>query len=83
MPQLSRLDQRRLHFAIPGMPSTESERCRPSIPICAEKWTTSRRNRWSAWLGTRGRHPSESMVGMGRITHLEFLRTLYEHQYLS
>jgi hypothetical protein len=27
------------------------------------------RNRWSAWPGMSGRHPSESMVGMIRITH--------------
>jgi hypothetical protein len=51
------------------MPSTESELCRPPIPMSSEKWSTCRWNGWSAWLGTSGRHPSESMVGMGRNMH--------------
>jgi len=32
-----------------------------------EKLDAMRRNHWSAWIGTGGRHPSESMVGMSRI----------------
>jgi hypothetical protein len=35
-----------------------------------EKLDAMRRNRWSAWIGTSGRHPLESMVGMGRSMHL-------------
>jgi hypothetical protein len=55
------------------MLSAESERCRPPIPMSSEKWSTSRWNEWSVWLGTSGRHPSESMVGMGRNMHLSDL----------
>jgi hypothetical protein len=50
------------------MPSTESRRCRPPIPAARKKWTPCLRNGWSAWPRTSGRHPSESMVGMARIT---------------
>ncbi len=72
MPQSSRIGERRFLrdpscLRIPAMPSTESERCRPPIPIWSEKWTASHRNQWSAWLGTSGRHASESMVDMARI----------------
>jgi len=35
------------------------------------QWTTCRRNRWSASVGTGGRHALESLVGMGRIVHTE------------
>jgi hypothetical protein len=47
------------------MPSAESERCRPPIPMSSEKWSTCRWNGWSAWLGTSasigidGRHGPE------------------------
>jgi len=35
------------------------------------------RNRWSAWAGTGGRHPSEWVVGMGRITHIDSFHAGY------
>ena len=35
-----------------------------------EKSDAMRRNDWTASLGTGGRHPSESVVGMGRIMQL-------------
>ena len=78
MPQNCEISQRRLfdQFRAPGfqsMPSTESERCRPPIPMSSEKWSTCRWNGWSAWLGTSGRHPSESMVGMGRNMQVDTL----------
>jgi len=36
----------------------------------SEKSDAMRRNDWMAWLGTGGRHPSDSMVGMARIMQL-------------
>jgi hypothetical protein len=75
MPQNCKISQRRLlldQLCTPGfrsMPPTESKRCRPPIPISRKKWTPCRRNWWSAWPGTGGRHPSESMVAMAWITH--------------
>jgi hypothetical protein len=72
MPQNSKISQRRFLLdqryspRFRSMPSTESEQCRPPIPVLPKKWTPCCRNKWSVWLGTSGRHPSESMVGMGR-----------------
>jgi len=74
MPQNGKISQRRLLLvqvrpkipehgvhAIQHMSSTDS-----GVP---EKWTPCDWNTWSAWPGTGGRHPSESPVGMARITH--------------
>ena len=73
MPQNGKISQRRLLLvqvrpkipehgvhAIQHMSSTDS-----GVP---EKWTPCDWNTWSAWPGTGGRHPSESPVGMARIT---------------
>ncbi len=52
---------------MPVRSSSESERARPPIPMGSEKWSTTRRNRWSAQPGTSGRHGSESVVAMARV----------------
>ena len=76
MPQNCKISQRRLLLAqkrgrrFRSMPSTESRPRRPLNPVSPKKWTPCCRNGWSAWPGTSGRHPSESPVGMARITHL-------------
>jgi len=76
MPQQSQVSQRRFlldQSCLPGfrsMPSTDSKPRRPPIPVPRKNWTPCHRNDWSAWLGTGGRHPSESMVGMARIMQL-------------
>ena len=72
MPKLRKIDERRSlcalpSFRIPSVPSTESEPCRPPVPMCLETWSVCRRYRWTEWLGMSGPNPSESMVGMARI----------------
>ena len=74
MPQNDMISQRRFLFdqirfqGFRSMPSTDSKPRRPLIPMSQKKWTPYRRNCWSAWSGTVGRHPSDSLVGMARIT---------------
>jgi predicted AAA+ superfamily ATPase len=73
VPQPCQVSQRRFlvdQIGCPGfwsMPSTDSNSRRPPIPVFRKNWTHCCRNRWSAWPGMGGRHPSESMVGMTRI----------------
>ena len=76
MPQNCKISQRRLLLdqkraqGFRSMSSTESRPRRPLIPVSPKKRTPCHWNRWSAWPGTGGRHPSESPVDMARIMHL-------------
>ena len=74
MPQPCAVSQRRFLVdqiccsGFQSMPSTASKPWRPPLPVFRKNWTPCCRNRWSAWPGTGGRHPSESMVAIARIT---------------
>ena len=61
MTQLGKISQRRFLldqfcFQILTMPSTESERCRPPIPVCLGKVVGMLRNEWTASIRIDGRH---------------------------
>jgi len=69
MTQLGKISQRRFLldqfcFQILTMPSTESERCRPPIPVCpgkvvgmpSEQVVGMLRNEWTASIRIDGRH---------------------------